>query len=471
MTPSKRLASALAALVLAGSAAAADLGQVYRLAAQNDPVLREAEANYFAARETKPQAWALYLPQLNGYADAVNSDSDATTPFFDVNTSQFVTRPVTTNSTSHTQSLELRQTVFNWSEIKGIQAAGAAVAQAEAEYDAALQEFIVRTADRYFGQLSTADQLEAQRLNREALGNQLEQSKKRFEVGLIAVTDVQESQAAYDQAIADEIAAERAFQSSREQLRVSTGDYVDDLTRPGEDMPLKDPQPASPDAWVKLALEQNLSLVASRFAAEAAAHSLGAAWGSHFPTVDLVASKSHFTRDTDQTLDTGSGLVSSHSGADQDGNTYSLQLAVPLFAGGATQSKVRQAKYRSRAADDRLERVTRETQRQARDALLGVTTEISRTKALRQAAESSATALRATEAGFEVGTRTSVDVIDSRRNLLRAQVTYRRAKYDYLLNTLRLKQAAGMLVEADVTQVNTWLTNTAAPTPMGEPTK
>jgi len=150
-----------------------------------------------------------------------------------------------------------------------------------------------------------------------------------------------------------------------------------------------------------------------------------------------------------------------------------LQLSVPIFSGGSNQSFVRQARYRSEAADQRLERVTRETQRTASDALLGVTSEIARTKALRQAAQSSATALRATEAGFEVGTRTTVDVLDARRNLLRAEVSYRRAKYDYLLNTLRLRQAAGTLVEPDVATVNNWLTTPApaaaepakAPTP------
>jgi outer membrane protein len=463
MTKRIRYTALAAALAWAASAAAAnDLAFVYQLAKDRDPILREAEALYMAAKEAKPQAWAAYLPQITAFMSETSSD--------DTNQGQFY-NPVSTNfdpfseDTATDQSftqIELRQTVFNWSKFKNIRSGSAAAAQAEAEYQYALQQFVIRVSDRYFGQLSAADTLEAARLNREAIGRQLEQAKKRFEVGLIAVTDVQESQAAFDQATADEIAAERAYESSREILRESTGDYVDDLVRPSEGMPLIDPNPATPAEWVKLAMDQNLNLIASRLASESAAHSLGAAWGAHYPTLDFVARRSEFSSDTTGVRDTSTTVNTS---ADGDTSLVALQLSIPLFAGGATQSGVRQARYRSDAADQRLERVTRETQRTASDALLGVTSEISRTKALRQAAQSSATALRATEAGFEVGTRTTVDVLDARRNLLRAEVAYRRAKYDYLLNTLRLKQAAGTLVEPDVATVNNWLT---APAPVAE---
>jgi outer membrane protein len=459
MTARIRPALALALLAFATAAPAADLAEVYGMAARNDPRLREAEANYRAAREAKPQAWAQYLPQITASVTEQTRKSDGLGSFFDTNTSQYVILPFDSENDSTNKTLTLRQTIFSWAKIKDIQSGAATAAQAEAEFNAARQEAIVRTADRYFGQLAAADGLEAASLNREAIGRQLEQAKKRFEVGLIAVTDVQESQAAYDAAVADEIAAQRSYESAREALREITGAYIADLARPGEGMPLVDPQPASPEDWVKLANEQNLTLVASRFAAESAAHAVGAAWGSHLPTLDLVATENRY--EETQTVSINNG-VPDITDSESPSNTVALQLNVPIYAGGATQSGVRQAKYRSRAADERLERVTRETQRQARDALLGVTSEISRTKALRQAAESSATALRATEAGFEVGTRTTVDVLESRRNLLRAQVNYRRAKYDYLLNTLRLKQAAGTLADADVGQINTWM-NAAAP--------
>lgn len=471
MTSRNQIFSFFAVLALTSAAGAADLAQVYEMAKARDPILREAEALYMAAREAKPQAWAAYLPQVTALLSETGTDDNSDSSFFNPVSGMF--EPFTQDSSTDQSfaQLVLRQTVFNWSKIRNIQSGAAIAAQAEAEYRYARQQFVIRVSDRYFGQLSAADQLEAQRLNRDALARQLEQARKRFEVGLIAVTDVQESQAAFDQATADEIAAERAYMSAREVLRESTGVFVDDLIRPSEGMPLITPQPATVDAWVKLALEQNLNLIASRFSSESAAHALGSAWGAHLPTLDVLAQRQEFSSDTTGTRNL-SPLNTSSAG---DSTSVALQLSVPIFAGGATQSGVRQAKYRSQAADQRLERVTRETQRTASDALLGVTSEIARTKALRQAAQSSATALRATEAGFEVGTRTTVDVVNGRRNLLLAQVNYRRAKYDYLLNTLRLKQAAGTLVEPDVAQINNWLTAPApesdAPAKAPNPTK
>lgn len=450
----KRTLFALAAAALTATVGAADLAEVYKLAAESDPILREAEANYRAAREAKSQAWAAYLPQITGsYSDSSSDDAGTSSRF---SSGAFISTQDDTSTDQKVTTLELRQTIFNWSRIKNIQAGGAAAAQAENEYRYAQQLFIVRVAERYFGQLAASDALEAAKANREAISRQLEQAKKRFEVGLIAVTDVEESQAAYDQATADEIAAERALASAREVLRESTGVFIEELTRPGDELPLITPEPAAPEEWVKLANDQNNALIASRFAAESAAYALGSAWGSHFPTLDLIADRTKFESETTGTIDTGT-VIPVNSLTDTEGDTVRLQLSVPIFAGGGTQSGVRKARYQSQAADQRLERVTRETQRQARDALLGVTTEIARVKALKQSVQSSTTALRATEAGYDVGTRTTVDVLNSRRTLLQAHVNFRKAKYDYLLNTLRLKQAAGMLAESDVSLVNSWM--------------
>lgn len=450
----KRMLFALLATALTATAGAADLAEVYKLAAESDPILREAEANYRAAREAKPQAWAAYLPQINGSISDSSSDDAGTSSRFSGGT--FIDTIDDTSTDQTVTTLELRQTIFNWSKIKNIRSAGAAAAQAESEFRYAQQLFIVRVAERYFGQLAASDTLEAARANREAIARQLEQAKKRFEVGLIAVTDVEESQAAYDQATADEIAAERALASAREVLRESTGVFIEELTRPGDELPLITPEPAAPEEWVKLANDQNNALIASRFAAESAAHALGSAWGAHYPTLDFVADRTKFESETTGTIDVGT-VVPINTATDTEGDTVRLQLTVPIFAGGGTQSGVRQARFRSQAADQRLERVTRETQRQARDALLGVTSEIARVKALKQSVASSTTALRATEAGFDVGTRTTVDVLNGRRTLLQAHVNYRKSKYDYLLNTLRLKQAAGMLAETDVGLVNGWM--------------
>jgi outer membrane protein len=187
-------------------------------------------------------------------------------------------------------------------------------------------------------------------------------------------------------------------------------------------------------------------------------------FSGHLPEVDLVASRNNAINDSEQRL--RSGAVSS-SASDTDDTQYSLQLSVPIFSGGATSSRVRQSEYRWQAARERLTRTSRQTERQARDAYLGVISEISRVNALRQALESSQTALKATEAGYEVGTRTAVDVLDARRNLAQAQTNYARSRYDYMLNVLALKLAAGTLDRETLAEVNSWLVKTA---PVGNAT-
>ncbi|HWP94695.1 MAG TPA: TolC family outer membrane protein [Gammaproteobacteria bacterium] len=456
---SSKLIAALSfgTLLTAGPAGAVDLLEVYQLAQKNDPAIREAEANYLAAKQAKPQAWARYLPQIIASGARTEDDETGTRSFFTLDplTGQprFQEVPLDAQPESTYYQVGLRQALFNWSYIRQIGQAAAEVARAEAQYQAAQQDLLLRTAERYFNLLAAQDALESARANREAIGRQLEQARKRFEVGLIAITDVQESQAAYDQAVADEIAAERSLASAREAVRELTGSYFETLERPLDSLPLSPPDPDSPEAWVELALKQNLNLLASRFNAEAADAAVGSARGAHYPTLDLVASHSKFEQETAQTL----AGVSAPSTIDTETDSISLQLNVPIFSGGATQARVREARYRYIAAREQLERVTRETERQARDAFLGVVTEISRVQALRQALASSETALKATEAGFEVGTRTTVDVLDARRNLFRAQTNYARSKYDYLLNSMRLRATAGLLTAADLERINAWL--------------
>jgi outer membrane protein len=445
-----RISLAAGLFAVALPASALDLKQAYELALQNDQTLRAAEATFRADKETKWQAWAAYLPQVTATFSKDDDTSEGTQSFFSIdpgtglpvnNTSSFDSAPE-----SESRSITLRQTIFNWERFQGIFAGNASAAAAHARYESAKQALMVRTAEAYFSQLAAQDQLETARANREAIGRQLEQSKKRFEVGLIAITDVQESQAAFDQATADDIAAERNLASAREGLRVILGVYGDDLEAPSDEMPLLTPEPASAEAWVELAVAQNLDLLASRENADAARATARGAWNNHLPTLDLVASRSKFEETDPQII----GGVAAPSTTDVDSTSVALQLNVPIFAGGASDSRRRQANHRARAAEYNYELALRNTERTARDALLGVTSEISRVKALRQGLQSSETALKATEAGFEVGTRTTVDVLNARGNMFRAKTNYLRAKYDYVLNTLRLKQAAGMLSETDV---------------------
>jgi outer membrane protein len=211
-------------------------------------------------------------------------------------------------------------------------------------------------------------------------------------------------------------------------------------------------------------MEQNLALTSSRLAAEIARDTISIRRAGHFPTLDFVLSRDYSEFDVTQS-NTRAGITTTGP-ADNDNtvDTIALQLVFPIYSGGAVQSGVREAVYLHRAARERLERTARETERATRDAYLGVLSELSRVQALRQALESSRTALQATEAGYEVGTRTAVDVLDSRRRLAEAETNYARSRYDYLINVVRLKLAAGILKQDDVVEINQWLT-ASAPTP------
>jgi outer membrane protein len=321
---------------------------------------------------------------------------------------------------------------------------------------------MIRVSTAYFDVLAAQDTLVSEQAAKEAIGRQLEQAQKRFEVGLIAITDVQEAQAAYDQAIATEISAKRSLATSREAVREIVGEYTKDLDGPQAEIPLVSPNPEDEDAWVATALQQNLSLQASEIAAQITRDDVRLARTGHYPTVDLVMTHTdtNITGEGTTTGPDGMGNIVTNRnpvGTSSEQDTIQVQFAVPIFSGGATNSKVREAVYRHRAAREQFERVARETERQTRDSYLGVISEISRVKALKQAQKSAQTALQATQAGYEVGTRTTVDVLDGRRQLFIADVNYSRSRYDYILNVLLLKQAAGTLTVDDLLEVNSWL--------------
>ena len=439
--------------------AAMNLLEVYEVALRSDPLLREAEANRLAALEAKPQARSALLPQIVAQGGEATAEAKGgnTFPQFNPATGEVV--QVTTSFNRETNfetqwQLQLTQSVFRWDQWVTLKQADKTVAQAEADYHAAIQDLMLRVSERYFDVLAAQDTLASAEAAKDAIARQLEQAEKRFEVGLSAITDVQEAQAAYDQTVADVIAAKRSLASTREFLRETTGEYFEELAVPGDALVLAEPEPAKEDDWVTTAMDQNLSLVASRLAEEIARDEVKVRRTGHYPSVDLVASRSGFKNDQDTSND---GRDFAPTDADQLENRVSLQVSVPLYSGGSVSSRVREAVYQHRAAKERLEGAARQTERQTRDAYLGVLSEISRVNALKQALASSETALKATEAGFEVGTRTTVDVLDARRNLFRAQTEYARSRYDYILNVLRLRQAAGILTVSDMEQINTWL--------------
>jgi outer membrane protein len=440
------------ALLVALPASGADLLSVYDQALVNDPIIREAEANRRAQRESRPQAIANLLPAASASAGKSRSWSDGTG--FQQFTFAGDAFPTSSDNSgrsinnSKTWSLQLRQSVFSWANWIALRTANSEVAQAESDYLAQLQGLAQRVGQQYFAVLQSRDTVEAQEAARDAISRQLEQSERRFEVGLIAITDVQEA---------------RALASAEEQLRATIGEKPVSLNEPAEDMPLLSPDPASEEDWVRVSMEQNATLISSRIAADIARDSVRSSYGGYMPSVDLVAGRSY--SDADGRRIATNGQVTT-SGSETYGKSVALQFSVNLNGlGYGTYSRTKQSEYLWIAAKERLERTSRNTEREARDAYLGVNSEIARVQALKQALESSRTALAATEAGYEVGTRTAVDVLTSRRLLIQAETNYSAAKYSYLNNLIQLRMAAGDLDRSTLEEINRWLTVPQPTTP------
>jgi outer membrane protein len=454
-----RLFLGIALLALSCHAGAANLVDVFQQAVRNDPQIREAQATRMATQESTPQARAALLPQLSATGSWQQRDSNGsrTISGSDVgtNTVSVVDSNMNTDGTQY--DIRLTQSVFHWDQWAALKQAEKVSLRADFDYRAAEQDLVARVSTRYFDVLAAQDTLEASQATLEAVSRQLEQAEKRFEVGLTAVTDVREARAARDQATADVIANKRTLATRQEFLRELTGDSYDVLAAPNEDLPLKAPEPANADRWVSKALEQNPVLASARLAADISRRDIEIARGAGYPSLDLVVGRSSsiLNGTNDSTIRGVTGTAPADS--DSTSDFVSLQITVPLFAGGGNSSRVRERVYMHRASRERLERTLRETERATRDAYLGVISEMSRVEALKQALESSRTALQATEAGFEVGTRTTVDVLEGRRRVFEAQTNYSRSRYDYILNVIQLKQSAGSLSSEDITMINGWL--------------
>jgi len=439
------------------------LVDIYQRAMINDPVIREAEANFLVTTETKRQVRSALMPSLSlsGSTSDSASTSDRPQDYASGQPSAIVLG--TESDVQQTNfNLSLGQTVFDWGQFLSMKQADKTIMRAETDFAATQQELMIRVASAYFNVLASEDLLAADVAAREAFEQQLEQTQRQFDVGLIPITDVQEAQAGYDTSVASVIASERTLATARESLREIIDEYVADLRSPIDDLPLLSPDPEDVDAWVDIAQQQNLALISSRIAAEIADDEIGISRASRFPTLRLSASESDRSSTSATTTiyapgvppDPRNGLPYDSGG---DGTTVTLNLSVPIYNGGANRSRIQQSVYRRRAAIEAVERYTRQTERLTRDAYLGVVSEISRVQALRQALESSRTALLATQAAEEVGQRTRVDVVNALNNVRRAETTYAASRYEYLLNILRLKQAAGSLTESDLAEIDTWL--------------
>lgn len=435
----------ITASVLAGmfslSSHALTLQESYQLASQSDPTILAAKADYDAVAENIDQARSALLPQIT--LDVFTGNNELTT------SNAFGT--YYTDGTSDTDStgykLTLNQSLYNHQYYKLLDQAKASVAQAAASYNSQLQNLLLRVAEQYLAVLAAQDSLRFANAEKKAVAKQLEQTKKRFEVGLIAITDVKEAQAQYDLTVAQEIVAINQLDTNKENLQVIIGQPIEELSSLNDTLPLELPTPNDMQQWTQKAAQNNLAIKAAQYSLEAAQAGKNASRAGHYPSLSLQATQSDTNFD------------SSSTGADQEDTTISVNLSIPLYSGGLTSSQSRQASFRLTQAQSNLELAKRVARQQTRSAFLGLNAAIASVKALKQALVSSQTAVEATAAGFEVGTRTSVNVLDALRNQYRAERDYAQSRYDYLLNRLRLKQAAGVLDKADIEMISNWFAN------------
>ena len=428
----KRIALAIALLCHGIGASAADLASVYAMAQNNDPTLAAAQSTRDATLESEPLARSQLLPGVTLSGDATYTDVDVkeSGPFADDD-----------SFGSAGAALQLVQPIYRKDLLVQLDQSRDQVAQADVDYATAEQDLIVRVTEAYFGVLSAQDTLKFTEADVKAIARQLDQAKQRFEVGLIAITDVNEAQARYDQARANVIVAQNRLDDSIESLIEITGEPTGPLADLKTSIELKPPQPASLDEWTETALQNNPGVISAKYDAEIALKEIERQDAGDSPALDLIGSYSIDRTDADVGVDRNDAIIG-------------LQLSIPLYTGGGVQAATRQARARYQAAQDVLEQRRRAVETQVRNAYRGVLASISLVKALEAAEVSSKSALEATEAGFDVGTRTLVDVLDSQRDLLRVQRDLDESRYQYVLNNLSLLQAAGTLASSNVQQAN-----------------
>ncbi|OUR72295.1 type I secretion protein TolC [Methylophaga sp. 41_12_T18] len=432
-----RITAAIMVGACSTPAMAEDLMQVYAMSLKSDPQLLAEAASQRAISELEVQAKARFLPQVDLSANNGLTNQDTSSRSFSGDT----------DYNSHGYNLSITQPVYHKENFVQQSQADIAIESAKASYQVKEQDLIIRVAEDYFDLLGQQADLSFAIAEREAIALQLEQTNQRFDVGMVTITDVAESQAAYDLAIASVIDAENEVANSKERLRETSGAYVGTLAELNAESPLVSPEPQNIDQWTELALAQNPNLVVARSNIENARQEIALQKSGHYPSLDLVGQK-NYSSQSDTT--TGGG-----SKVHQD--SISLQFSLPIYSGGSVTSRSRAAGHRLDQAMQNEEQQLRSVSRQTREAYNGVMSGISRVKALKQAVISNEKALESTEAGYEVGTRTTVDVLIARQELFSARRDYSNSRYDYTVNVLRLKQAAGTVTEEDLAQINQWL--------------
>jgi outer membrane protein len=433
-----------AALFISTPVYAVDLVGVHDLAAINDPELQAAAYRRDATGENKRQAWSNLLPTLSGFASITKGDSETAISGVTISESDIENKNL---------SLSLSQSLYAQRNYEQLDIARGQVSQAEATYNLAYQDFLVRIAAGYFGVLTAQDGVIFAEAEEKALQRQFEQAQQRFEVGLTAVTDVHEARAGYDNARARAIVARNGLADSKEVLYELTGQYFNDVDPLQEELPLVTPSPESSSEWVDMAMQYNPAVIAAHRSVDIADASVRLQRAGHYPTLDLVASMSEFTNNEFVLRDDFQNPIAT-TDLTNDDKRISLQLSVPIYQGGAVSSRTRQARYTLNAVNEDLDRQQRATVRQTNNAYRAVIAGIEQVGAFGQALLSAESALEATQAGFEVGTRTIVDVLIAQQRYFQAQRENSGARHAYIVDHLRLKAAAGLLAEDDLHKIN-----------------
>jgi len=467
-------------LLLSSSTVWADnLLDIYNLAKDGDPTFLASEAGTKATSERINQSMASLLPQISARADYTKRDSTSTglttgiytpdgptadnptgqsIPIYDPSSSE-------SDTTSKGYSISLNQEIYNHSTWLNLRQSEKRALQAKVNHEGSKQDLIVRVAEAYFNVLAAKDSVDFSKAETEAVSKELAQTKQRFEVGLIAQTEVHEAQSRFDTAVANQIAAQNGLDNTHELLQLITGQYHYDLLGLKAEIPLKNPQPENIKKWASQAESNNINIKASKIGLDIAKQSISISQSGHLPTLDLTASYSSSDSDTVSppftNFDNSTGvsaLITDYSQNSQPENSsVTINFNIPIYSGGRTNSQVKESQSLYLQAAHNLEAEHRRAVSQARGNYLGVVAAVSSVNALNQAVISSQSALEATQAGFEVGTRTIVDVLLQTKLLFDAKRQHARKRYDYIISTLKLKQATGLLTEADLAQVNQML--------------
>ena len=440
----------LIGLLIAGQVNAASLLDVLNEALEQDPQLRAAEYNLKASQETKKQARANFLPQVNGSWNKqwgeTESELDIIGTIDIPDTDQYGWR------------VSLNQSVYDHANYVQMDQAKLEGLRGHATYDVARQDFLIRVAQSYFNVLTNIDVVKFAIAEEKAIEQQLQQAEQRYEVGLSAVTDVHEARAQYDSARANVINARNVLDDSREALFEITQTYYEELAALPAD--IEELQLPEKDLafWESLALNNNPNLAVAEIDAELAEKNISLQRSGHFPSVDLSVARSNNVTGNVALRDPQTQEIFATGSQETDSTSAQLTVTVPIFSGFRVSSLTDEARFRYQAAMENLDQVTFSTVRNVRNALRNVEAGWRSVQARELAVVSAKSAEEATAAGFEVGTRNIVEVLNSQRSLYQAQRDYSRAKHDYLMNILNLKRAAGTLTQDDVLLINQLLT-------------